>query len=168
MHFCKLILLILLIYLHLYKQYSGAQFNTGENKMNQLEAYGATLLRVSLGIIFLVHSAYLKMVVFTVPGTVGFFESLGLPGISAYAVIAAEIIGGAFLILGIRVREVALVLAVISLGATWAHWSFGWLFTNEGGGWEYPLFLAVSCGVQALLGAGELRVRLPAMGLQHA
>lgn len=136
--------------------------------MNQLESYGATLLRVSLGVIFLVHSAYLKVVVFTVPGTVGFFESLGLPGLSAYAVIAAEIVGSVFLILGIKVREVALILAAISLGATWAHWNFGWLFTNAGGGWEYPLFLAVTCGVQALLGAGELRLNLPRFSLLHA
>lgn len=136
--------------------------------MNTTEAYGATLLRVSLGIIFLAHSAYLKVVVFTVPGTVAFFESLGLPGITAYGVIAAEIVGGALLILGIRVRETALVLAIVSLGATWAHWGAGWTFNNEGGGWEYPLFLTVSCLVQALLGPGELRVALPTLRPQHA
>ncbi|MEQ8315478.1 MAG: DoxX family protein [Gammaproteobacteria bacterium] len=136
--------------------------------MNNTEAYGATLLRVALGTIFIVHSAYLKVMVFTVPGTVDFFQSLGLPAIAAYAVMAAEIIGGAMLIIGFRVRETALVLAVIALGATWTHWGAGWLFTNEGGGWEYPLFLAVACLVQALLGAGELRLKLPKTELQPA
>ncbi|MDA0929567.1 MAG: DoxX family protein [Proteobacteria bacterium] len=136
--------------------------------MNTTEAYGATLLRVSLGTIFVAHSAYLKVIVFTVPGTVAFFESLGLPAIAAYGVIIAEMVGGAMLILGIRVRETALVLGMVALGATWAHWGAGWVFNNEGGGWEYPLFLAISCAVQALLGPGELRVSLPALRPQHA
>jgi putative oxidoreductase len=63
--------------------------------------YAALLLRVSLGIMFIAHSLYLKVVVFTVPGTVQFFESLGLPGFSAYAFIAAEVIGGTALALGV-------------------------------------------------------------------
>ena len=131
--------------------------------MNRYEIYGPTLLRVTLGVLFLVHSAYLKLFIFTVPGTVAFFESLGLPGIFAYAVIAAEIVGGILLILGVLVRESAAVLAVISFGATWAHASSGWLFTNEGGGWEYPLFLAMTALVQVLLGPGALRLRIPAL-----
>ena len=126
--------------------------------MQRYEQYGPTLLRVALGVIFLAHSAYLKLVVFTVPGTVGFFESLGLPAIAAYAVIAAEIVGGAALILGVAVRPTALVLGIISLGASWAHFGAGWVFSNQGGGWEYPLFLAVTCAVQALLGPGALRL----------
>jgi putative oxidoreductase len=124
--------------------------------MNRYQHYGPTTLRIALGIIFLAHSAYLKIFVFTIPGTVGFFESLGLPGLAAYLVLAAEIIGGTLLILGVRVRETALVLAVVSFGATWAHFGAGWVFSNQGGGWEYPLFLAVACVVQALLGPGAL------------
>jgi len=120
--------------------------------------FGPTLLRIALGVIFLAHGAYLKLVVFTMAGTVGFFESLGLPGFSAYATVAAEIIGGILLILGIRVREAALVLVGVSLGATWAHLGFGWLFTNEGGGFEFPLFLAVASAVQVLIGPGALRL----------
>jgi len=50
---------------------------------------------------FIAHSLYLKVVVFTVPGTVQFFVSLGLPGFSAYAFIAAEVIGGTALALGV-------------------------------------------------------------------
>jgi putative oxidoreductase len=128
--------------------------------MERYEPYGPTLLRVALGVIFLAHSAYLKLVIFTLPGTVGFFASLGFPAILAYAVIAAEIVGGVALILGVLVRPTALVLAVISLGATWAHLGAGWLFTNEGGGWEYPLFLAVASVAQALMGPGALRLRV--------
>ncbi len=129
--------------------------------MERYQSYGPTLLRVALGIVFLLHSVYLKVFVFTLPGTVGFFQSIGLPGVSAYAVLAVEAIGGVLLILGVRVRESAAALAVIALGAAWTHGGAGWLFTNEGGGWEYPLFLAVACAVQVLLGPGALRVARP-------
>lgn len=129
--------------------------------MNRYEMYGPTLLRLALGIVYLVHSAYLKVVIFTIPGTVAYFESIGLPGVSAYAVMAAETVGGIMLILGIGVREAAAVLTVVALGAVWAHSGAGWLFTNAGGGWEYPLFLAVASAVQVLLGPGALRVTLP-------
>lgn len=130
--------------------------------MQRYEAYGPTLLRVALGIIFLAHSAYLKVVVFTVPGTVAFFDSLGLPAIIAYGTIGAEIVGGVMLILGIKVREAAAVLAMVSLGATWAHFGAGWVFSNEGGGFEFPLFLAVTSFVQVLLGPGALALQLSA------
>jgi putative oxidoreductase len=116
--------------------------------------YGALLLRVSLGVMFLAHSLYLKLVVFTLPGTVRFFESLGLPAFSAHLTLGAEALGGLMLIAGYRTRYAALALVPILLGATWVHWSNGWLFTNAGGGWEYPLFLAVAAIVQALVGDG--------------
>ncbi len=127
--------------------------------MDRYAAYGATVLRIALGIVFLAHSVYLKLVVFTLPGTADFFTSLGLPGFTAYLVFLIEALGGLALILGVRVRETAAVLAVVSAGAVWVHLGAGWLFTNKGGGWEYPAFLTVSCVAQALLGAGAWRVR---------
>jgi putative oxidoreductase len=115
---------------------------------------GALLLRVSLGVMFIAHSLYLKAVVFTLPGTAQFFQSLGLPGWLAYATFAAEAIGGVMLILGVQARWVALALVPVLAGATWAHAGNGWLFTNAGGGWEYPLFLSLAALVQALVGDG--------------
>ena len=44
--------------------------------------YAALTLRVSLGVMFIAH-ALLKLFVFSLPGTVGFFQSLGLPGVLA-------------------------------------------------------------------------------------
>ena len=121
---------------------------------NRTAPYGALVLRVSLGAMFIAHSLYLKLVVFTLPGTVKFFESLGLPGFAAHATIAAEAIGGVLLILGFQARAAALALVPVLLGATWVHWKNGWLFTNAGGGWEYPLFLAVAAVAVALTGPG--------------
>jgi putative oxidoreductase len=107
---------------------------------------------------FLAHSVYLKAFVFTLPGTAQFFQSLGLPGILAYAVFAAEAVGGVLLIAGCRTREVSILLLPILLGATWTHWPNGWLFTAPNGGWEYPVFLAVATGAQALLGDGAYSI----------
>ena len=123
--------------------------------------YAALILRVALGVMFLAHSLYLKVIVFTVAGTVGFFESLGLPAIAAYLTIGAEILGGIALILGVQTRLVAVALLPVLLGATWVHWGNGWLFSAEGGGWEYPIFLAVAAVVQALLGSGAHALKLP-------
>ncbi len=114
----------------------------------------AFLLRVALGAMFIAHSLILKLLVHTLPGTAGFFESLGLPGWSAYLVFALEAVGGAMLVLGIQARWVALALAPILAGATWAHWGNGWMFGYANGGWEYPLYLTLLAVVQVLVGDG--------------
>jgi putative oxidoreductase len=120
----------------------------------QLMAYGALLLRVALGIMFIAHSVYLKGMVFTLAGTAQFFASIGLPGPLAYVVFAMEAVGGVMLILGVRTRIVSAALVPVLIGATWAHAGNGWLFTNPNGGWEYPLFLVIAALAQALLGNG--------------
>jgi len=116
--------------------------------------YGALLLRVSLGVMFIAHSVYLKFFVFTLAGTAQFFGSLGLPEFLAYVVFAAEAVGGLALILGVRVRLVSVALIPILLGAFWVHSGNGWVFSAKGGGWEYPLFLIVASVAQALVGSG--------------
>ncbi|GEM_PF-152281 len=127
-------------------------------------AYGAAAARTALGSILLAHGL-LKVFVFTIGGTVGFFASLGLPAIVAYMTIFAELAGGAALILGLHTRLVALLSLPILLGATWAHAGNGWVFSNAGGGWEFPLFLAVQAGIVAMLGNGALAMRrLPIIG----
>jgi putative oxidoreductase len=130
--------------------------------------WGTALLRVSLGLMFLAHSLVLKLMVFGLPGTATFFASIGLPPWLAYAVFAAEAVGGAMLVLGVQARWAALTLTPVLAGATWAHAGNGWVFTATGGGWEYPLLLTVLALVQALLGDGALALspsrRLPAPG----
>jgi putative oxidoreductase len=115
---------------------------------------GVTLLRVSLGTMFLAHSVVLKLLTYTLPGTAAFFESVGLPGWLAYATFVAEALGGAALVLGIQARWVALLLSPILLGALAVHVPNGWVFTASNGGWEYPAYLFVLCLAQALLGDG--------------
>lgn len=122
--------------------------------------YAALVLRLTLGVAFLAH-AYLKIFVFTVPGTVQFFESIGYPGLFAYLVILGELGGGIALILGAYARWVAVALIPVMIGATLQHAGNGWLFSNEGGGWEFPLFWTFVLVVQGLLGNGAYALRLP-------
>jgi putative oxidoreductase len=116
-------------------------------------AYAALVMRVGLGTMFVAH-ALLKIFVFTIPGTVQFFQSLGLPAALAYLTIAAELIGGLMLVAGIKTRLVSAVLLPVLLGALWAHAGNGWVFSAPNGGWEYPAFLALASVVQILLGDG--------------
>ncbi len=126
--------------------------------------YAALLLRVALGVMFLAHGLYLKVFVFGVPGTVQFFESLGYPALFAYAVIGGETIAGLLLIAGVYARWVALGTLPILIGALLVHLPNGWLFSAQGGGWEFPLFLIVGAVAQGLLGNGALAPNLPPLG----
>ena len=116
--------------------------------------YGIALLRISLGVMLIAHSVVLKYYTFTLAGTAGYFESIGLPGFLAYVVFGMEAVGGVLLVLGVRTREVAAALIPILVGAFWVHSGNGWVFSNAGGGWEYPLYLIVLSGAQVLLGDG--------------
>lgn len=116
--------------------------------------YGALLLRVSLGALLLAHGLLLKVFTFTVAGTVGYFESIGYPGVFAYLVIGGEILGGLALILGVWTRWVALLAVPILIGATLQHIPNGWVFSAAQGGWEFPAFWTLALIVQALLGDG--------------
>lgn len=122
-------------------------------------AWGGTLLRVSLGTMYLAHAG-LKYFIFTPEGTAGFFASVGVAPAMAYVTIAAETIGGIMLIAGIYTRLTALALIPILLGTIlFVHGANGWQFGAEGGGWEYPAFLIAASLVQALIGGGALSLR---------
>lgn len=116
--------------------------------------YAALLLRVTMGVMFLAHGLLLKVMTFGLPGTMGFFGSIGYPPILGAVVAIAEIAGGLALIAGVGVRAVSLLFIPIMVGATIQHLPAGWLFSAQGGGWEFPAFWTVALLVQAGLGAG--------------
>lgn len=127
------------------------------------QQYGAFTLRLALGVMFVAH-AWLKIAVFTPSGTAGFLGSVGvpLPTLAAYATIAFELVGGLLLIAGAYTRLVSLIAIPVLLGTIiFVHGSAGWLFSNEGGGWEYPAFLAVASLAQVFLGSGAFAVKAP-------
>ena len=117
-------------------------------------SWGLSVLRIHFGVILLAHGL-LKVFVFTIPGTVGYFASLGLPSIVAYLTIFGELAAGLALILGIQTRLASALTVPILLGATFVHIGNGWLFSSEGGGWEFPASLTVIAIAITLVGSGN-------------
>jgi len=122
------------------------------------QSLGLTLLRVSLGAMWIAH-ALLKWLVFTLPGTAQYFTSIGLPGVLAYPVFAVELLGGIALVLGVYARQVALALTPVMAAAALVHVPNGWVHTSAGGGWEYPVFLLIASIALWLAGDGALAVK---------
>ncbi|RJS91774.1 DoxX family protein [Salinisphaera sp. Q1T1-3] len=96
-------------------------------------APGLLLLRIGLGVMFVAHGLT-KLLVWTLPDTAQFFASAGFAGWLAYPVMFVELVGGLLLVLGVQTRWGLL------------------MFTNSGGGWQYPVFLAVAAFALALSG----------------
>lgn len=115
----------------------------------------ALLLRLALGTMFIAHGL-IKLLVWTLAGTGQFFESIGLPAWVAWPITGLELVGGVLLILGVRVRWVALILAAELASASMPHLANGWMFTAPEGGWEYPVFLAVTALALSVLDGGRL------------
>ena len=124
--------------------------------------YAALVLRLALGALLLAHG-FVKLFVFTVPGTVGFFESIGYPAIFAYLVMLAEVGGGLALILGFMARWVALLQIPLMLGVVHFHFASGFMFSNPNGGWEYPALWTAGLAVLTLLGNGAYAVDAAAL-----
>lgn len=125
-----------------------------EKKSYQSHEYGALILRLALGVMFITH-AQLKIFTFTMAGTAGYFESIGLPSFLSYPTVLFELFGGIALIIGFKTRIISLGAIPLLLGVIiFAHWNAGWLFSNAGGGWEYPAFLMFASLAQLFLGDG--------------
>jgi putative oxidoreductase len=105
---------------------------------------GALILRITLGAIFFIHG----VVKFQggIENTAGWFESLGLPGGTAYGVALFEIIGGILLIIGLATRLVSALFALLMIGATVkVKLAIGFLGNGQMAGYELDLaFLAIA------------------------
>ncbi|MEO8631352.1 MAG: DoxX family protein, partial [Betaproteobacteria bacterium] len=118
-----------------------------------------------------ISHALLKILVFTLPGAAKFFDSVGIPGALVYPVVAAELLGGIAIITGLYGRQASLALLPVMLVAAWVHYPNGWVFTSTGGGWEYPVFLALMSVVHGLVGDGAFALSRSALGrflIRHA
>lgn len=120
--------------------------------------YAATLLRLSLGAMWISH-ALLKLLVFTIAGFEGFLASHGMPAFLAWPVVLLELAGGALILAGWHGRIASLLLLPVMAGAMAAHIGNGWVFSSANGGWEYPLFLIAMSVVHGLLGDGAYALR---------
>lgn len=125
---------------------------------DRLAPYGVFVLRIGLGAMWIAH-ALLKFFVFTIPGLATWLGTQGLPAIFAWPLFIMELAGGIAILLGIYGRYVSLLLIPILLGASWIHLSNGWVFSNQGGGWEYPVFLVFASLAYGLMGDGAFALK---------
>lgn len=109
--------------------------------MKKFEA-GTLILRLVLGVTFFVHG----LVKFQggIENIVGWFDSIGVPGVLAYAVALLEMVGGLALLVGFGSRIVSALLVLLMLGAiVKGKLAVGFLGNGQGAGWELDLALLV-------------------------
>lgn len=119
----------------------------------------ASLLRISLGLMWLSHAIVLKLMTFGIAGLATWMGTQGFPPALAWPLVIAEIVGGTMILLGVYGRWASLALLPILIGAISIHAGNGWVFTSPNGGWEYPVFLAAASVVHFLLGDGEASLK---------
>ena len=123
------------------------------------QACGLTILRITVGIVFLVHG-YQKLFHMGFHGVAGMFGHMGipLPMISAVVVTLVEFVGGILLVAGVGTRVAAALLAVdMTVAILAVHVKHG--FGAQNGGFEYPLTLLAATLCLALAGGGMLSLR---------
>jgi uncharacterized membrane protein YphA (DoxX/SURF4 family) len=112
---------------------------------------GLLILRIGLGVTFLVHGiAKLN----NMPGTEAFFGSLGLHSSVAWLVALIETVGGAMLILGVWTMIPALLLVAVMIGALITTKIGKPFLMGQNGGYEYDFVLLLSLLGLATLGSG--------------
>ena len=126
----------------------------------ETSSFAALVLRVSLGLLFIVH-LYWKFAVLE-GGIAKWWSNVtaaGYPQFVPYYVLSAEILGALLLIPGIYTCWVSLYAIPMMLGAA-HYWQVrnGFFFTVAGS--ELPLVWAVMLLVQSILGDGAFTVRL--------
>jgi putative oxidoreductase len=114
--------------------------------------WGLTVLRVVVGIVFVMHGGQ-KIFVFGIPHVSGMFAGLGIPLPLASAVVVSlvEFLGGIALILGIVTRWAALLIAIDMVVAILkVHLPHGFFYP----GIEYTLTLLAANVALVLNGPG--------------
>lgn len=122
------------------------------------QACGLTILRIVVGIVFLVHG-YQKLFHMGFHGVAGFFGHAGIPWpmVSAVVVTLVEFVGGIALIAGLGVRIAAALLAVDMIVAILVvHLKHG--FFNPMG-FEFPLTLLAATLCLGLSGGGMFSLK---------
>lgn len=127
------------------------------NALTRLQGWGITVLRVVVGMVFLVHGGQ-KLFVFGFGGVAAFLGQVGIPapGLAAVILTAIESLGGLALLLGLFTRWAAIPLAFNMLVAILVvHLRAGFFLPN---GYEFALTLLAANVALALLGSGEASV----------
>jgi putative oxidoreductase len=136
-------------------------------------AWGATLLRLALGAIYVMHG-WLALTVLGVQGAAGYITRMGFPSALAPALawylVVVHLAGGTLMLLGVGTRIAALLQVPIMAAALFLHHlSQGFFMTvltvetpagprSIAGGYEYVLLVLAATLALALIGPGRLSV----------
>lgn len=132
-----------------------------------MSRYGATLLRITLGVIFAMNG-YFLLYVLEPAGAAQFINIPGLLGEAlAWYLIVTHIVGGLMLMVGLKTRWAALAnIPVILIALSRVHVYQGLLMTctivdaaagkAHPVGLEYPLLVLAATAALALQGGGAL------------
>jgi putative oxidoreductase len=126
--------------------------------MSRFDDYGKLVLRLSVGVLMLMHGLHKMMN--GISGITALVQANGWPSWLSYGVFFGEIIAPVFIILGFLTRPSALVLVFNMLVAVYLAHTHQLFHLTKTGGWLLELqglylFGAISI---ALLGAGRFSV----------
>ena len=127
------------------------------NHSSNSQSWGLTVLRVVVGIVFLVHGGQ-KLFIWGFHGIAGFLGGLGIPFpmFSGVVLTLVELLAGAALVLGLLTRWAAMLLALEMLVAILTfHLKHGFFVPA---GVEYPLMLLTANVTLLLSGPGAASV----------
>ena len=137
----------------------------GKPKQNPNTEHVIFLLRVTLGVCFLLHGVH-KLGAMGGPGMTNFAAYLNtrgiyLPTASAYAVAFGELLCGLALAVGFFHRIASVCLIIIMVGAVYyVTGSVGYLNTRTEAGYEYNLALIAMAAVIFVAGPGSFAFRI--------
>lgn len=130
------------------------------------ENWGATALRITLGVVIFSHGAQAMLGWYGGVGLSATLQALttymGLPWIIAISVICIQFFGSLMLLAGIGTRLAALGIFGIFIGMATYHFDYGfhmnWMGTNSGEGFEYHVLVLSMCIALFIYGGGSLSI----------
>lgn len=132
-----------------------ANTSSRTNTPDWFGSIAALIGRLLFGVVLVAHG-WQKLTEWGPSGTAAAFESMGvpLPAVSAQIATWAELGGGVLIILGLFVRFVGPLIALIMAGAVYFAGPTGVFVSN--GGWELEAVIAAAGLFLAAAGAGVL------------
>lgn len=131
---------------------------TSGTGLARTEDFGKLLLRVTLGVLILLHG--IAKIQGGVDGIVGIVGKAGLPPAIGYLVYAGEVLAPVLMVIGLFTRLAAVIVAINMVAAILLVHAGEIMLLSNTGGWAIELqgMYLLSALAVALLGAGRFSV----------